>query len=69
MANSIPAIPDPGNDVASIKSAVLALKQAVEVFAGVRGNKSVSAAATQSDIASINSKIDNILQRLAAHGI
>lgn len=61
MAGTIPPIPDPGNDLTSIKQAVLALKQAVEILAGMRGNKANSAA-TQAQITSI-------LDRLHAHGI
>lgn len=60
MASTIPAIPDPGNDIASLKQTVLALKQAVEIFAGMRGNKATSAAATTADITTLKNQINNI---------
>lgn len=58
--SNIPSIPDPGNTLQSMQQCVLALKQAVEIFSGTRGNASISAAATTSDITSINNKINSL---------
>lgn len=35
--SNYPAIPEPGNDLASIKDTVAALKQVIELFLDVRG--------------------------------
>jgi hypothetical protein len=43
MAPKYPAIPDPTSDVNSLRDAVLALKQAVELLTGQRGDDSTTA--------------------------
>src|ERR1035437_5452307 len=48
---SFTAVPDPGNALPGIQSAVVALKQNVEILTGVRGDGS-DAAITQADMES-----------------
>lgn len=63
MAPRYPSIPDPTIDPASLRDAVLALKQAFELMAGTRGNASVASAA---DVTTLNTTVDTNTSDIAA---
>ncbi len=64
----ITSIPEPKGDLASMLETVRALKQAVEVIAGQRGDKAKTAYATASDIASIKLQLQALSKRVTALG-